>query len=100
MEVTVNGKHFELTEPIHDYAVEKANKLPKFYDRVHQVDILIDKTDSHTFGCEFIAHVEGADHFVANGKNADLYAAIDETSGKIERQLHKYKEIKRNHKHH
>jgi ribosomal subunit interface protein len=48
---------------------------------------------------EFIVHVDGHEHFVARGRNTDLYACIDETSGKMERQLTDHKEKLRNRKH-
>ena len=100
MEVTVSGKHLEVTEPIRTFAEEKALRLPKFFDRVSAVEIVIDKTDSHTYGTEVIAHVDGAKHFVASGTNGDLYTCIDETVHRVERQLHEHKEKRRNHKHH
>ncbi|WP_432799205.1 ribosome hibernation-promoting factor, HPF/YfiA family [Poriferisphaera sp. WC338] len=100
MEVIVSGKHLDVTEPIREFAEEKANRLPKFYDRVSTVEVIIDKADSHTFDAEVIAHVDGAEHFVATGKNSDLYHCIDETVHKVERQLHDHKEKLRNHKGH
>ncbi|QQE10933.1 ribosome-associated translation inhibitor RaiA [Planctomycetota bacterium] len=99
MEVTVSGKHIEVTEPIREYAEEKANRAARYFNGVTSMDVILDKTDSHTFDCELIAHINGHDNFVATGKHADLYACIDETSSKIERQIHDHKEKIKNHKH-
>jgi putative sigma-54 modulation protein len=99
MEIIVSGKHLEVTEAIRQYATDKAQRFPRYYDRVASVEAVIDKPDSRHFGVELIVHVDGHEHFVASGTNVDLYAAIDETSSKIERQLHDYKEKLRNKKH-
>ncbi len=99
MDINVFGRHLEVTDPIREYAHGKAEKLPKFFDRVNKVEVLLNKVDNHTFGAEFIVHVDGADHIVAHGSHEDLYACIDETNSKIERQLHDLKEKRRNHKH-
>lgn len=99
MDITVTGKHMEITDAIRQYASEKASRLPRYYDRVHAVEIVAEQPDSHSFGVEFIVHVDGHEHFIARGKNVDLYACIDETSDKIERQLTDHKQKLRNRKH-
>ena len=100
MDVTVSGKHLEVTDPIRNYASEKAVRAARYFNGVTSMDVIIDKTDNHLFSCELIAHINGHDNFVATGKHDDLYACIDETSSKIERQIHDHKEKIKNHKHH
>lgn len=99
MDVIVSGKHLEITEPIRAYAMEKAGRLPRYFDRVIQVEIVLDKSDSRHHEVEFIVHIPNHDHIVATGKHEDLYACIDETVSKAERQLHDHKEKTKNHKH-
>ena len=99
MQVTVTGKHIEITEPIKQYAIEKASKLPRFFDRVLSIEVVADKGENHSFDVEMIAHVEHHDAFVARARSEDLYACIDESSDKMERQLTDHKEKLRNHKH-
>ena len=99
MDIVVNGKHFEVTDPIREYAEGKIGKSARFYDRVSSAEVLIEKPDSHTYGVEVICHVDGHEHVIAHGSNSDLYACVDDTTAKLERQLHDLKEKERNHKH-
>ena len=99
MEITVTGRQVEITEPIRDYAYEKAGKLRKYFDRISMIEVVAGKHDHRTFDAEMIAHVDGHEHFVSHGKGDDLYACIDETTDKMERQLTDHKEKLRNRKH-
>ena len=99
MEITVSGKHIDVTAPIREYAESKANKLPRYFDRIQSIECLLDKREQQQYECELIVHVEHHDAFVARGKDMDLYASIDEATDKMERQLTDFKEKKRNRKH-
>lgn len=99
MEITVIGRHLDLTDAIREYATEKALKFPRYYDRVQSVQVIAGKDDRHSYEVELIVHVGGHDHFVARGKGDDLYACIDDTTDKIERQLTDHKQKQRNRKH-
>jgi len=97
MQVRITGKnHVEITPAIRDYATEKAGKLPRYFDGVSEVEVVADKPDRH-FGIEIIAHVDGHKPFVGTSKHEDLYACIDQTIDKLERQLTDHKEKLRNH---
>jgi putative sigma-54 modulation protein len=99
MDIIVTGKQFEITDAIRDYAREKANKLPRYYDRVAEIEIVISKPDNHEYDVELIVHVDHHDNFVARRRNEDLYACIDEANDKMTRQLKDHKERLRNRKH-
>lgn len=99
MDVKVTGKHLDITDAIRAYAQDKASRLSRFYDRLSTIEVLADKHDSHQYKIELIAHVDGHERFVASHTGDDLYACIDDTAAKMERQLHDYKEKRRNHKH-
>lgn len=99
MEITINGKHLEITEPIRSYTEGKIEKLPRYFDRITAIHVVASNHDTHSFEVEIITHVEGHEHFVATAKAEDLYAAIDAVLDKMTRQLSEYKERLRNHKH-
>ena len=99
MQMTVTGRHMDITDPIRQYAEQKTEKLPRYYDRIRRIEIIVDKHDAHEHKVELIAHVDGHNPFIASVHSADLYACIDEVTTKIERQLHDHKEKMRNHKH-
>lgn len=98
MDVKLTGKHIDITDPIRRYAEEKTARLPKFYDRVQSVEVVVDRNDSHRYKLEMIAHVDGHEHFVATVKGEDVYGCIDQVVDKLERQLHDYKEKRRDQK--
>ena len=100
MEIIVSGKHVEITDSIRAYAMEKAGKLPRYYDRISTVEVLADRSDRHTYEIELVAHVDGHEHFVATGRHDDLYAAVDAAADKLTRQIHDYKERRRDSKKH
>jgi len=99
MDIIVTGKQFEITDAIRDYAQQKVSKLPRYYDRVAELEVVITKPDSHEYEVEVIAHVDHHDNFVARRRNHELYACIDEVTNKMERQLKDHKDRLRNRKH-
>lgn len=98
MEITVSGRHIEITPAIRQYATDKVSKLPRYFNRVQQIAIVADKRDNHTFEVEIIVEAEGHDRFIAKTSGPDLYAGIDAAVDKIERQLTDFKDRVRNRK--
>jgi putative sigma-54 modulation protein len=99
MQVIVTGRRIDVTDAIRDHATVKGNKMPRYYDRVSLVEVVVDKSEPNQFDVEMIASVDNHDPFVARTKHADLYAAIDDAASKMERQLTDHKEKLRNRKH-
>ncbi len=98
MEYKITGRHLEITPAIHDYAEKKAQKLPKYYDRIQSVTVVVEKQD-RLFEVEFLVDLEHMHELVARAEDEDLYAAIDAAEDKMERQLTDHKEKLRNRKH-
>ncbi len=99
MEVTVTGRHMDITEAIRAYASEKAGRLPRYYDRIQAVDVVADKLDPG-FAVEMRVTADHHEPFIAKTEGTDLYACIDATHDKLERQLVDHKDKLRNRKHH
>jgi len=99
MEITVSGRHLEITESMKQYAEQKAAKLPRYYDRIRTIEIVSDKHDSFNYQVEVIVKVHQHDPFIASSCGDDLYACIDDVVDKLERQLTDHKEKLRNRKH-
>lgn len=99
MDITVSGKHVEVTDPIREYAQDKVAKMPRYFDRVQNIEVLLDKADARHYEIEMIAHVDRHDPFVATTRDPDLYKCIDAACDKMERQLTDHKKKSRNHKH-
>ena len=99
MEVTISGRHLDITDTIRNYATDRANRFSRFFGGVTAVEVVIEKPDARRFEVEWIIHVSGREHLIARGTDMDMYTCIDQASERIERQLHDHKERLRNHKH-
>ena len=86
MEITVSGRHIEVTEAIKEYSSNKVAKLPRYFDRIVAIEVVLDKHDSHSTLVEIMVKVEHADPFIASSTSDDLYACIDVVVDKLERQ--------------
>ncbi len=98
MQITVTGRHVNVTDEVKEYAREKVTKLPRYYDRIQAIDVVLDH-DSGNFLVEIIVRVERADPFVAHESGPDTFALIDTLADNLGRQLRRHKERVRNRKH-
>ena len=98
MQIQVTARHVEISEDVRDYIHEKASKLPRFYDRVQEIDVILDH-ESEQFSAEMIVRVGGEPTIVASETGPDTFVLIDVIVGRLERQLKRMKDKRRNHKH-
>jgi putative sigma-54 modulation protein len=99
MQIKISSKHMTLTPAIEQYARKKMEKLVKFFDRVQQIDVVIDKA-KNGYTTEIITDVERHEPFVATASHDDLYACIDLGLDRAVRQLKDHKSKLRDNKHH
>jgi putative sigma-54 modulation protein len=94
MKLTISGHHIEVTDALKTYVTGKLDKITSHFDDVVDTKVTLsvekhkEKDGKHA---ECTLHIKGADLF-AESSNADLYAAIDEMAGKLERQVMRHKE--------
>ena len=98
--LNITAKHTELTDAIREYVETKTAKLPKYYDNINKIAVIIDGNDGGHCMVELIASAEHSKIFVVKEAGNDMYACIDLAVHKIERQLSKQKEKERSNKHH
>jgi putative sigma-54 modulation protein len=96
---TITGKHIDITEALKKHAEEKTSKLPKYYNSINQVEVIIDGSQSGNTGVEIIARGEHSKVFVVTEKGEDAYRCIDLAVHKLERQLRRKKSKERDNKH-
>jgi len=97
---TISGKHVTITDSIRAHAEEKTSKLPRYYDGVSQVEVIVDSTHgADKINVEVIAKGEHGNLFVATETGADAYTCIDGAVHKLEQQLRKKKAKERDDKH-
>jgi len=96
---TMTGKHIEITEALRAHAQEKSEKLPRYFDSISHIEVIIEGNDGGKPCVEIIAHAEHSNDFVVKESGEDTYACIDIAMHKLERQLRRKKERQRNNKH-
>ncbi len=96
---TISGKHIAITEEIKAYAQEKTEKLPRYYDGINQVEVVVDSSHGvNKVSVEIIARGEHRDVFVATEAGEEPRACIDGAVHKLEMQLRKKKAKQRDNK--
>ena len=75
MKIIISGKQLKVTDAIRNYTEEKIQKISKYTEAI----------------TDWLVYASGTKIKVET-ENSDLYAAIDELSDKLERQVRKYKE--------
>jgi len=94
MNLTITGHHLEVTPSIKSYVTEKLGKVSNHFDDIVDAKVTLsvekhkEKDGQHA---ECTLHLKGVDLF-AESSNADLYAAIEEMVGKLDRQVLRHKE--------
>jgi putative sigma-54 modulation protein len=87
----------EVTDEVRRYIQDKAAKLPRYYDRIHAVEVILDH-ESEQFRAEMIVHADRRHTFVVRESGPDTFALVDALVDRLERQLTKHKEKRRVHK--
>lgn len=98
MQISVIGRHVEVSDEIRAYAETKGGKLPRFYDRVSSIEFVFDHESDH-LTAEVIVKADGSHEFIAKEAGPDAFALIDVIVDKVERQLRKHKGKSRDHRH-
>ena len=90
MNLQLTGQHIEITPAIRNYVLAKLERINRHFDHVIDVNVVmtIEKLDQKI---EANVHLSGKDiHVEAN--DADMYAAIDNLTDRLDRQILKHKE--------
>jgi len=97
MQINISGHHVEVTQSLKDYVQSKVEKLERHFDNITNVQVTL-TVEKLVQKAEATIHAAGAD-LHANAENEDMYAAIDNMTDKLDRQLLKHKEKMVNHRH-
>ncbi len=95
---TITGKHIEITEAIRQHAQEKTSKLPRYYNSINQIEVIVDGREGGSMSVEIIARAEHSKVFVGTEKGTDAYQCIDMAVHKLQQQLSKAKSRERDNK--
>ncbi len=95
MQVSMTGRHVELTEPIKAYIQEKLQHLKHSFDQVVDVHVVL-SVEKFRQRCEVTIQ---ANRLTIHGghETEDMYASIDGVIDKLNRQLKRYRAKMRKH---
>jgi putative sigma-54 modulation protein len=98
MQVTVLGRHIEVTDSLKQYATEKFSKLERYLPKAVQVVVTLSVVKKVHHYAEAVIKSNGL-LIQASEETEEMYSAIDLLIEKIERRARKYKEKLVDHKH-
>ena len=96
MEIDITGRHFQVTEPLKQYAGEKIQKLDKFSLKLESVHIVMEVQKFHHI-VEITVLGKNL-RFTAKEQSTDMYATFDKALGNIQFQLGRQHDKLRDHK--
>jgi len=96
MQVSVTGRHVEVTEAMKQHVEDKISKLKRHFDHVTDIHVIltVEKLEQKA---EATVQISGAKLFADDVKE-DMYAAIDNMVDKLDRQIIKHKEKVQSHR--
>ncbi len=95
MNLTVTGHHLDVTDSLRHHVTSKMDKLERHSDDITDVHVIL-TVEKQRQKAEATVNVKGTQLF-AETMEADMYAAIDLLTDKLDRQLIKHKEKVKDH---
>ena len=94
--IDLTDRHDRHPDDVRAYAVEKAEKLVHYFDKVHHIEIILDvENEQHCVDVHVYANHNL--HFVGHASNESVMAGIDRVVDKLERQVIRAKERLKDH---
>ena len=90
MQISITGRHIEITEPIKDYVEKKMLRLEKHFNHILDVRVTL-AIEKHRQIAEVNIDANGL-KIASTEETTDIYASIDNIVDKLERKLNRYKE--------
>lgn len=99
MQIIVSGKQVDVGEALKSHIEEKLGEnIKKYIDRLSNVHVVVTK-EAHMFRVDITGNIgtHSGMAIKSRGEAEDVYAAFETASGKIEKQLRRYKRKITNH---
>lgn len=96
MQINISARHIDLTPALADYVRKKVEKCQKYFDHLVWAQVIL-SVEKYRQVAELVIHASKTT-FRAKEESVDLYAAVDLTVDKMDKQLRKYKEIAKIHR--
>ncbi len=96
MQMNITGHHMDITASLRSYVENKFERLERHFDNMTNVHVIL-SVEKERKKAEATIHVNGRNLF-ADSEHEDMYAAIDDLTDKLDRQIKKHKEKLTNHR--
>ncbi|MBD3308517.1 ribosome-associated translation inhibitor RaiA [candidate division KSB3 bacterium] len=96
MQITLTGRHFEITDPLRQHIDNKMSKLDRYVNGITDVHVVL-SVEKHRHIAEINLQVHGN---LIRGleEKHDMYQAVDAAIDKLERQVKRFKDKETDHK--
>lgn len=97
MQISITGRHMELTDALRDHTQSRLEKLNSEFPRLQTAHVVLD-VEKHRQLAELIVHAPN--HVVVDAKDetSDMYASIDSAVDKATKQLRRIRDKMVDHK--
>lgn len=97
MQISVIGRHMEVTDAIRGHAEEKITRELAEFPRVQSVRVIL-AIEKYRHIAEVVAQAPQHIHLESKEESEDMYVSIDRAVEKLEKQLHKVLDKRHEHK--
>jgi len=91
MELKITCRHMKDSEKVRTYAEEKLSKLDRFYNALHEAEVIL-KEEDRQCNCEVILHIRNLESEFVKVSCDSMIGAIDMSVDKAEKLLRRMKE--------
>ena len=98
MKRSITGRHFELTEPIKNYATAAVDVLDKYNLDITTANTVISSSEKKGFSVEFIINLKDRNTIVITQNDKDVYAAIDLAIERVKKALRRHSDKIKGHR--
>ena len=89
MQVTVTGRHYEVTPALRSYVDVRLNRLTRYTDKIQTAHVTL-SAEKHRHRAEIVLRTDGKE-LTSKEMSEDMYSALDQVSDKLEKQLRRLK---------
>ena len=90
MNLTITGRHMEMSDALKAYIENHVKKLKVHFERVIDIDVVLD-VEKNRHIAEVNLHANGV-RIHSKESSLDMYASVDAVMSKMEKQVRKYKD--------
>lgn len=90
MNLTIAGRHMEMTDALKAYIENHIKKIKVHFDKVIDINVVLD-VEKHRHIAEVNLHANGV-RIHSKETSSDMYASVDAVMAKLDKQVRKYKD--------